>query len=253
MTDESDPSVLGPVSVTQLGANAAAVIRMVRAGHALPVSRNGVVVAMLKPITAAEAVDAGFDLTDRSHSIGARDLGRGNPSAAVDRAARGEPVLVTMHNVPVAALFPVGDWDAQLTEPEDLGGAVPANSLSAAELAATDGLPARDFPPHDTQVVVAPRSEVAEDIVISEAGRENLRVGLVYAVKLSRESAHADDLLPSDLTVGDTVMYSKYGGHEITIDGEELLILMSRDILVTIRAHSPFELSRQPTEQSSER
>jgi len=34
-----------------------------------------------------------------------------------------------------------------------------------------------------------------------------------------------------DVKVGDTVVYSKYGGTEITIDGEDLLILTSRDVL----------------------
>jgi len=33
---------------------------------------------------------------------------------------------------------------------------------------------------------------------------------------------------------GDTVVYSKYGGTEISVDGEDLLILSSRDVLATI-------------------
>jgi chaperonin GroES len=33
---------------------------------------------------------------------------------------------------------------------------------------------------------------------------------------------------------GDTVVFSKYGGTEITVDGEDLLILSSRDVLATI-------------------
>ena len=34
-----------------------------------------------------------------------------------------------------------------------------------------------------------------------------------------------------ELSEGDTVIYSKYGGTEITVDGEDLLILSSRDVL----------------------
>ena len=34
--------------------------------------------------------------------------------------------------------------------------------------------------------------------------------------------------------VGDTVVYSKYGGTEITVDGEDLLILSGRDVLATV-------------------
>ena len=36
------------------------------------------------------------------------------------------------------------------------------------------------------------------------------------------------------MKVGDTVVYSKYGGTEITVDGEDLLILTGRDVLATV-------------------
>jgi hypothetical protein len=39
------------------------------------------------------------------------------------------------------------------------------------------------------------------------------------------------ELIPLDVKVGDTVVYSKYGGTEITVDGDDLLILSSRDVL----------------------
>jgi chaperonin GroES len=35
--------------------------------------------------------------------------------------------------------------------------------------------------------------------------------------------------------VGDTVVYSKYGGTEITVDGEDLLILSARDVLAIVQ------------------
>ena len=40
--------------------------------------------------------------------------------------------------------------------------------------------------------------------------------------------------IPTGVKVGDTVVYSKYGGTEITVDGEDLLILSGRDVLATI-------------------
>ena len=46
-----------------------------------------------------------------------------------------------------------------------------------------------------------------------------------------RRAENSGELIPIDLAVGDTVVYSKYGGTEITVDGEELLILSSRDVL----------------------
>jgi chaperonin GroES len=42
------------------------------------------------------------------------------------------------------------------------------------------------------------------------------------------------ELIPLDIAVGDTVVYSKYGGTEITVEGEDLLILSSRDVLATL-------------------
>jgi chaperonin GroES len=37
-----------------------------------------------------------------------------------------------------------------------------------------------------------------------------------------------------DIKVGDTVVYSKYGGTEITIEGDDLLILQARDVLAIV-------------------
>ena len=36
--------------------------------------------------------------------------------------------------------------------------------------------------------------------------------------------------------MGDVVLYSKYGGTEVTVDGEELLVLSSRDVLAKVAA-----------------
>ena len=41
-------------------------------------------------------------------------------------------------------------------------------------------------------------------------------------------------LTPMDVKVGDVVVYAKYGGTEITIDGDDLLILPARDILAIV-------------------
>ncbi len=42
------------------------------------------------------------------------------------------------------------------------------------------------------------------------------------------------EIIPLDVSVGDKVVYSKYGGTEITIEGEDLLILSSRDVLAKV-------------------
>ena len=46
-----------------------------------------------------------------------------------------------------------------------------------------------------------------------------------------RRAENTGELIEIDLSVGDVVIYSKYGGTEVTVDGEDLLILSSRDVL----------------------
>ena len=40
------------------------------------------------------------------------------------------------------------------------------------------------------------------------------------------------------MAVGDVVLYSKYGGTEISVDGDDLLVLSSRDVLAKVVAGS---------------
>ena len=56
-------------------------------------------------------------------------------------------------------------------------------------------------------------------------------MGEALAVGPGRRSENSGEIIPLGIKVGDTVVYSKYGGTEITIDGEDLLILSSRDVL----------------------
>ena len=56
-------------------------------------------------------------------------------------------------------------------------------------------------------------------------GKEKPQQGEVLAVGPGRRAEQTGELVPLDVKVGDKVVYSKYGGTEITIDGEELLIL----------------------------
>ncbi|CAG4932503.1 unnamed protein product [Acidithrix sp. C25] len=54
------------------------------------------------------------------------------------------------------------------------------------------------------------------------------------AVGPGRRADATGEVIVLDIVVGDTVVYSKYGGTEITVDGEELLILSSRDVLAKV-------------------
>ena len=67
-------------------------------------------------------------------------------------------------------------------------------------------------------------------IVLPDTAKEKPQEGKVLAVGPGRMS---DDgkRLPMDISVGDTIIYAKYGGTEIKIDDEELVILRESDIL----------------------
>ena len=77
-------------------------------------------------------------------------------------------------------------------------------------------------------------STTASGLVIPDTAQEKPQQGEVLAVGPGRRS-DTGDLIPLDIAVGDTVVYSKYGGTEITIEGEDVLILAGRDILATIK------------------
>lgn len=74
-------------------------------------------------------------------------------------------------------------------------------------------------------------STTASGLVIPDTAQEKPQQGEVIAVGPGRRSDHSGEIIPVDVAVGDTVVYSKYGGTEITVEGEELLILNARDVL----------------------
>ena len=87
--------------------------------------------------------------------------------------------------------------------------------------------------PLEDRIVVRPaeaEEKTASGLVIPDSAKEKPQQGEVLAVGPGRRS-DSGELIPLDINVGDTVVYSKYGGTEITIDGEDLLILAARDVL----------------------
>lgn len=91
--------------------------------------------------------------------------------------------------------------------------------------------------PLDDRIVVRPseaEETTASGLVIPDTAKEKPQEGEVLAVGPGRRADDSGDLIPLDVEVGDTVVYSKYGGTEITADGDELLILSSRDVLAKI-------------------
>ena len=70
--------------------------------------------------------------------------------------------------------------------------------------------------------------------MIPDTAKEKPQQGEVLAVGPGRRSDQTGEIIPLDISVGDTVVYSKYGGTEITSDNEDLLILTSRDVLAKV-------------------
>ena len=75
----------------------------------------------------------------------------------------------------------------------------------------------------------------ASGLVIPDTAKEKPQQGEVLAVGPGKRSDTTGELIPTDVKVGDTVVYSKYGGTEITSEGEDLLILSSRDVLAVVK------------------
>ena len=91
--------------------------------------------------------------------------------------------------------------------------------------------------PLDDRIVVKPNeaeTQTASGLVIPDTAKEKPQQGSVLAVGPGKRAESSGDLIPLDIKVGDTVLYSKYGGTEVTVDGEDLLVLSSRDVLAKV-------------------
>jgi chaperonin GroES len=92
--------------------------------------------------------------------------------------------------------------------------------------------------PLDDRIVVRPseaEEKTASGLVNPDTAKEKPQQGEVLAVGPGRRADNTGELIPLDIVVGDKVVYSKYGGTEITIDGEDLLILTGRDVLAKVK------------------
>jgi chaperonin GroES len=72
----------------------------------------------------------------------------------------------------------------------------------------------------------------ASGLVIPDTAKEKPQEGTVLAVGPGR--FEDGTRVPLDVSVGDTVIYSKYGGTEIKYNGEEYLVLSARDVLAVV-------------------
>ena len=73
----------------------------------------------------------------------------------------------------------------------------------------------------------------ASGLVIPDTAKEKPQEGEVIAVGPGRIDDNGNRV-PMDVKVGDSVIYSRYGGIEVKYDGEEYQILSARDVLAIV-------------------
>ncbi len=90
--------------------------------------------------------------------------------------------------------------------------------------------------PLGDRLVVEPQEQeqkTASGLVLPETAKEKPQQGTIIAAGPGRRD---DDgkRVPLDVAVGDTVLYAKYGGTEVKIDGKKVLILKESDVLAIV-------------------
>lgn len=90
--------------------------------------------------------------------------------------------------------------------------------------------------PLGDRLVVEPKEKnetTASGLILPETAKEKPQDGVVLAVGPGRRDDDGDRI-EMDVKVGDTVLYAKYGGTEIKLDGKKLLILKESDVLAIV-------------------
>ena len=90
--------------------------------------------------------------------------------------------------------------------------------------------------PLGSRVVVEPIEEneiTAGGIVLPETAKEKPQKGVVLSIGPGDRDEDGKRI-PMDVAVNDTVLFAKYGGTEIKVDGKKLLILRESDLLAIV-------------------
>ena len=91
--------------------------------------------------------------------------------------------------------------------------------------------------PLGDRLIVKPIDEeetTASGIVLPDTAKEKPQKGKVVAVGDGRWDEDGEKRIPLDVSEGDEVLYSKYGGTEVTVEDEELLVLRESDVLAKV-------------------
>jgi chaperonin GroES len=90
-------------------------------------------------------------------------------------------------------------------------------------------------PLHDRIIVERAQKEErsAGGIILPDSAQEKPQKGKVLAVGPGKR-LDSGQLAPVGVSVGDTVLYGKYAGTEVKVDGEEIVILRAEDVLAIL-------------------
>jgi chaperonin GroES len=76
----------------------------------------------------------------------------------------------------------------------------------------------------------------ASGIVLPDTAKEKPQRGRVLAVGPGERSEHTGELIPMDVAEGDEIIFSKYGGTEVKVGADDVLILRQTDVLAKVVA-----------------
>ena len=76
--------------------------------------------------------------------------------------------------------------------------------------------------------------KTASGIVLPDTAKEKPQRGKVVAVGDGKWDEDGEKRIPLEVKKGDEVLYSKYGGTEIEVEGEDLLVLRESDVLAKV-------------------
>jgi chaperonin GroES len=88
---------------------------------------------------------------------------------------------------------------------------------------------------YDDRVLVKPapaEEKTAGGIIIPDTAKEKPQRGTIVAVGPGKYAEQTGNLIPVKQQIGDVVLYGKYAGTEVSVDGEDYLIMRSSDILM---------------------
>jgi chaperonin GroES len=74
----------------------------------------------------------------------------------------------------------------------------------------------------------------AGGVILPDTAKEKPQEGVIIAVGPGRKTDKGE-LIPMELKAGDKVIYSKYSGSEIKLDGKEYLIVSEKDVLAIVK------------------